>query len=150
MVGARACHSRALGKQSSTLLSRLHDMRLTRAAGTWAATIPHKVDADWSRPAARLAVCLCAGHREGCVRQRRPSRQRMRTGPPSAGPRAHIKTTNSSIVAWAGSLQRHDSGAYTLDTFASRLYIRWFRGAGRESVRQGHRVLLCPKSHSTC
>ena len=70
-------------------------MRLTRAAGTWAATIPHKVDADWSRPAARLAVCLCAGHREGCVRQRRPSRQRMRTGPPSAGPRAHIKTTNS-------------------------------------------------------
>ena len=70
-------------------------MRLTRAAGTWAATIPHKVDADWSRPAARLAVCLCAGHQEGCVRQRRPSRQRMRTGPPSAGPRAHIKTTNS-------------------------------------------------------
>ena len=104
MVGARACHSRALGKQSSTLLSRLHDMRLTRAAGTWAATIPRKVDADWSRPAARLAVCLCAGHQEGCVRQRRPSRQRMRTGPP---PRALVLTLKPRTWMINSEQQQH-------------------------------------------
>ena len=45
--------------------------------------------------------------------------------------------------------RRRCSSANIHDTFASRQYIRWPRGAGRDCDRQGHRASLWPKSHFT-
>jgi len=56
-MGATCAPSRVTGSPGQT--------QIVEPGETWAATIPRKVDAAWSRPAARLTVCLCAGHREG-------------------------------------------------------------------------------------
>jgi hypothetical protein len=60
---------------------------------------------------------------------------------PDGSPRTNLKKRFSSSYAKCRSSSANGA-------LASQLQIEWSRGAGRDSVRQGQRVSLCPESHS--
>ena len=59
----------------------------------------------------------------------------------------HARIRRSSSPALHA--RRRCGSANIYGTFASRQYVRWPRGAGRDRDRQGHRAALWPKSHFT-